>query len=34
MNADGSRFNFHLSGHHLFDSAGNAKLDLFRAHCA
>jgi hypothetical protein len=33
-NADGSRFNFHLSGHHLFDSAGNAKLDLFRAHCA
>ncbi len=33
-NTDGSRFNFHLSGHHLFDSAGNAKLDLFRAHCA
>jgi hypothetical protein len=33
-NADGSRFNFHASGHHLFDSAGNAKLDLFRAHCA
>jgi len=33
-NADGSRFNFHLSGHHLFDSAGNLKLDLFRAHCA
>jgi len=33
-NADGSRFNFHLSGHHVFDSAGNMKLDLFRAHCA
>jgi hypothetical protein len=33
-NADGSRFNFHLSGHHVFDSAGNAKLDLFAAHCA
>jgi hypothetical protein len=33
-NADGSRFNFQLSGHHVFDSAGNLKLDLFRAHCA
>jgi len=33
-NANGSRFNFHLSGHHVFDSAGNLKLDLFRAHCA
>jgi hypothetical protein len=32
-NADGSRFTFHASGHHVFDSAGNAKLDLFRAHC-
>jgi len=32
-NANGSRFNFHLSGHHVFDSAGNLKLDLFRAHC-
>ena len=34
MNADRSRFNFHLSGHHLFDSAGNLKLDLLRANCA
>ncbi len=33
-NADGSRFNFHLSGHHVFDSAGNLKLDRFQAHCA
>jgi hypothetical protein len=33
-NRDGSRFRFHLSGHHVFDSAGNAKLDHFRAHCA
>jgi hypothetical protein len=32
-NADGKRFNLHLSGHHLFDSAGHLKLDLFRAHC-
>ncbi len=33
-NADGSRFNFHLSGHHVFDSAGNLKVDRFQAHCA
>jgi hypothetical protein len=33
-NADGSRFRFHLSGHHVFDSAGNSKLDHFRARCA
>jgi len=26
--------NFHLSGHHVFDSAGNLKLDRFQAHCA
>ena len=32
-NADGSKFKFHLSGHHLFDSAGNIKLDHFTARC-
>lgn len=33
-NADGSKFSFHISGHHLFDSAGNIRLDHFRARCA
>jgi hypothetical protein len=32
-NADGSKFRFHISGHHLFDSAGNIRLDHFRARC-
>jgi hypothetical protein len=32
-NADGAKFRFHISGRHLFDSAGNMKLDHFRARC-